>query len=257
MEAKAVPRRDIPKTAHKGFKVHAVITTYNDHVSLPFTLDSVKDSVDSIIIVDGAYKSYLKNYLRYEKDAKPWSTDGTLEMIKILQKNLPPITLIETPNGQPWMNQVEKRNASIEAVPTKDWFIIVDSDEMLYGAINEGVNEVMDSGCIQGSVPLYNVGLDISGLRMFWHPRIFLKLPGMHYARKHWYLYDYADRLIEVEYPLWHTNFFVLAHLKILKDFRRLTPHESYMLQLQKSGWLEPVFDDDLKKGEEVKQLAY
>jgi hypothetical protein len=244
-------KRDFSRAKHDGFKIHAIICTYNDHVSLPFALDSVKDSVDSIIVADGAYKKYYENYSQFNASAKPWSTDGTLEMLKILQKDLPPITLIETPNGEPWLNQVVKRNALIDAVPDKDWFIVLDSDEMLYGAVKEGVQEVMDSGCIQGSVPLYNIGLSMSALRMFWHPRIFLKLPGMHYARKHWYIYDFADRMLESEYPLWHTNFFVLAHLKVLRDFRRLSLHERYMLQMSEYGWMEPTFDDDFKKGGE------
>ena len=250
-----MPLRDTSRLKHDGFKLHAVICTFNDHVPLPFALDSVKDSVDSIIVADGAYKKYHEHWLTFDKSVKPYSTDGTLEMLKILQKDLPPIKLIETPNGEPWLNQVEKRNALIDAVPDKDWFIVVDSDEMLYGAVNEGVQEVMDSGCIQGAVPLYNIGMSASGLKMFWHPRIFLKLPGMHYARKHWYLYDFANRMLETEYPLWNTNLFVLAHLKILKDFRRLTPHESYMLQMQKSGWMEPTFDKDFET--EVKIHEY
>ena len=254
-----MPRRDIQKTKREDYKLHAVICTYNDHVPLPFTLDSVKDSVDNIIIADGAYQKYYENMLQYEPDCKPYSTDGTLEIIKILRKQLPPITLIETPNGKPWVNQVVKRNALIDAVPDKDWFIVLDSDEMVYGAVNEGVQEIMESGCIQGAAPLYNIGLSVSALKMFWHPRVFCKLPGMHYARKHWHLYDFANRVLETEYPLWNTNFFVLAHLKILKDFRRLTPHEGYMLQMGKLGWLEPTFDSDLKKDcdGEVNVLEY
>jgi len=225
------------------FNIHALICTYNDHVSLPFALDSVKDSVDSIIIADGAYKLYLKNYLRYDKTVKAWSTDGTLEMLSILSKDLPPIKLIECPNGKPWINQTQKRTALIDAVPPKDWFLILDSDEMFYGDITGGIDEVMSSGCIAGRVPLYNVGLDLSGMIPFWHPRIFLKLPGMHYERKHWFICDFANRIIEQEYPIWATDRFVLAHLKVFRHHRRMAPHMSYMLQLGVGGWLEPQSD--------------
>ena len=236
------------------FKIHALICTYNDHVTLPLTLDSVKDHVDNIIIADGAYKAYLQNYLKFDKTVKPYSTDGTLELIELFKKkqNLP-ITLINCPNNRPWKNQVVKRTALLNAVPDKDWFVILDSDEMLYGGVKEGINEVMSSGCIQGHIPLFNVGLDTSGYIPFWHPRIFLKLPGMHYERKHWLLCDFAHRIIEQTYPTWGTNKCVLAHLKVFRNHRRLAPHMQYMLDMSEKGWLEPdskVFKSEYEDGE-------
>jgi len=241
----------------KTFSIHALINTYNDHVSLPFALDSVRDVADSIIVADGAYKAYYKNYLKFDKKVKPWSTDGTLEMLDILQRDLPPIKLIECPDGKPWVNQVVKRTALLDAVPVKDWFLILDSDEMFYGDIVGGVNEIMSSGCIAGHVPLFNIGLDMSGLIPFWHPRVFLKLPGMHYERKHWFLCDFAHRVIEQSYPMWGTNRFVMAHFKMFRHHRRLAPHMSYMLDMGKSGWQEPqsrLFKSELEMEEsEVK----
>jgi len=221
------------------FQIHALVNTYNDHISLPFTLNSIRDVVDTIIVADGAYEAYYKTYRKFEKDAKPWSTDSTLQMLKIIPK-LPPIKLIECPNHKPWKNQCVKRTALLDAVPSKDWFIIVDCDEMLFGDVTRGINEIMGSGCIAGRVPLYNVGLDVSGYVPFWHPRIFLKLPGMHYSRKHWLLCDFAERVIEMEYPVWTSDAFVLTHLKVLKHYRRLAPHQSYMNKMSTLGWLEP-----------------
>jgi hypothetical protein len=236
--------RDISpvKDPDQCFKIHALVCTYNDHVSLPFTLDSVKDVVDSIIVADGAYKLYYQTYKKYFPDSEPWSTDGTLEMLNIFP-DLPPVKLIQCPDGKPWKNQCVKRTALLDAVPDKDWFIVLDSDEMLYsdsGGVVSGVYEIMQSGCIAGRVPLYNVGLDISGMITFWHPRIFLKLPGMHYSRKHWLLCDYAERVVESEYPVYATNTFVLTHLRVLRHHRRIAPHMSYMLKLSGRGWLEP-----------------
>ncbi len=237
-------------TEPEPFKIHALICVYNDHVALPFALDSVKDVCDSIIVADGAYDLYYKHYRKYDKNAKPWSTDGTLEILKSIP-NLPPITLIECPNGKPWKNQVVKRNALLNAVPIKDWFLILDSDEMFYGSVKKGVWEIMTSGCIAGRVALYNVGLDISGLIPFWHPRIFLKLPGMHYQRKHWLLCDWAERVIEVDYPVHATDSFVLAHFKVFKDHRRLAPHMSYMVDMSSKGWLEPKSEFFMKQKKE------
>jgi hypothetical protein len=241
------------------FKIHALLATYNDHTALPFALDSVKDVVDSIIVADGAYQKYYDNYLQYQRYFKykvePWSTDGTLEMLDILQRDLPPIKVIKTPKGKPWLNQVVKRTALLDAVPSKDWFLILDSDEMFYGDVKGAVNEIMSSGCIAGCVPLYNLGLDVSGFIPFWHPRIFLKLPGMHYARKHWFLSDYAERVIEHTYPLWYSNRCVMAHFKLFKDHRRSAPHMSYMLDMGKSGYQEPhakLFKAEPEEAEEV-----
>jgi len=140
----------------------------------------------------------------------------------------------------------------LDAVPPKDWFLILDCDEMFYGDVVGGVTEIMNSGCIAGCVPLYNVGMDVSGLVPFWHPRIFLKLPDMHYERKHWLLCDFAHRVIENEYPLWYSNRFVMAHLKIFRDHRRLAPHMSYMLDMSEQGWQEPQSNVFKTETEEV-----
>jgi hypothetical protein len=224
----------------KPFKIHGVIATYNDHMTLPLALDSMKGVCDSIIIADGAYQKYFDTYSKFDKSAKPWSTDGTLEIIEALRPHLPPIQLIKTPNGKPWVNQVVKRTALLDAVPDKDWFIVLDCDEQLFGDVIGGVNEIMSSGCIAGFVPLYNIGLDMNGLLPFWHPRVFLKLPGMHYERKHWFLCDYAHRVIEHSCPIYGSNRFVLAHFKVFRDAKRLAPHMSYMLDMGKGGFQEP-----------------
>jgi len=220
-------------------QTHALINVYNDHAILPLTLSSVKDHVDSIIIADGAYAKYYTAYRQHDPAAKPWSTDGTLEILKVIP-HLPPIKLIECPDGEPWRNQCVKRTALLDAVPEGDWFIVLDSDEMLYGDVEGGLNEIMRSGCIVGTTPIYNPGLDVSAMKPYWHPRTFLKLDGMHYARKHWLLRDYAHRVVEVEYPVKWTDRFVLTHLKVFKDRGRLIPHMGYLHMMSIDGWLEP-----------------
>ena len=223
-------------------RIHALINIYNDHVFLPLAIDSVRDSVTSIIIADGAYQKYLVHYRKSVSSAKPWSTDGTREIVEALSKQdgMPPMKMIDCPGGQPWKNQTVKRTALLDAVPVRDWFIVLDADEMLYGNVDGAVEEVMGSGCIAGCMPLFNPGMDMNSLIAVWHPRIFLKLPDMYYERKHWFLCDFADRVIEHSYPLWFTNQCVLAHFKIFKHHRRLAPHMSYMLDMSKEGWQEP-----------------
>ena len=206
---------------------------------LPITLASVKQHVDDIIVADGSYELYYREYRKHHPDAKPWSTDGTLQMLQYIP-DLPPIKLIECPDAKPWLNQCVKRTALLNEVPEGDWFIILDSDEMLFGKVETGLHKIMASGCIAGQVPLYNPGLDASMMKPFWHPRVFLKIDGMHYFRKHWLLRDYAGRVIEVDYPVTWTDSFVIAHLKAFKEEGRATPHYGYMEMMSEAGWIEP-----------------
>jgi len=202
-------------------------------------LNSIKDEVDSIIVADGAYQFYYENYVKYDESAQPWSTDGSLEIIKGI-RGLPETHILMCPNGKPWKNQCDKRNALIDAVPNDDWFIILDADEMLIGDIAVGLQNIFDSGCVVANVPLYNVGLDLARIHPFWHPRVFLKMPGMHYSGTHWLLRDAFDRIIETVYPLKTIDDFVLVHFKWLKKQDRLKQHQKYMRRMGAQGWLEP-----------------
>lgn len=220
-------------------KIHVLMNIYNDHVFLPLALSSVQYAANYIIVADGPYKQYYKEYLKYFPDAKPWSTDGSREMFDII-KDLPPVKMIEPPNGEPWENQCVKRTALLDAVPEGDWFVVLDSDEMFYGQFTEGMQEFIESGCIAGCTPIYNAGLDVSQMVPVWHPRMFLKIEGMHYDRKHFILCDFAQRRISGTYPMMWTDKFVLCHMKTFKSGGRLLPHLSYMEKKSIDGWMEP-----------------
>jgi hypothetical protein len=221
-------------------KVHAVLNLYNDRAFLSACLESVKDNVDSIIVADGAYALYFDQYKHYHPNAQPWTTDGSLEIIKAL-KDLPPVKIIECPDGKPWLNQCIKRTALIDAVPPGDWFIIIDADNMLIGNVGEGLYEIQTSGCVVGGTPYYNPGLTAASLRTYWHPWIYQKSEGMHYDMTHWFLMDKYDRVIESTYPIFWTERFVYVHFKAFKLRERLQPHEDYMDILGPRGWLEPL----------------
>jgi len=210
---------------------------------LSAALDSIREHVDSIIIADGAYQLYYDNYLSYDSKVKPWSTDGSLEIVEAF-KDLPPTKIIECPDGKPWVNQAVKRTALVDAVPDGDWFIIVDADHVLKGDIDEGMEEIYDSGCAAARVPWINVGLDNERMATFWHPLIFEKMPGMYYRHKHWHLRDKFDRIIEENYPIKWIDRFVYVHLKAFKRVERILPHQDYMRLLQPVGWIEPNDSD-------------
>lgn len=221
-------------------KHYAIVNVYNDRMFLATMLESIVDYVDYIVFADGAYQDYYDNIVKYDPAVKPWSTDGTLEIIEAFN-GLPPHKILHCPNHKPWVNQNEKRNALLDAVPNGDWFTIMDADVMLQGDIAEGYEEYYDSGCVQGSCPYYHLGLDVSRFKMFWHPRAFLKMEGMHYKGTHWQLRDRFNRIMPERYPTKHTDKFVRVHFKYFKVPSKLIPHQDYMYQHSEKGWLENV----------------
>jgi len=239
----------------------ALICIYNDRMFLGACLESLVDVVDGIIVADGAYRVYYEHYRQFDLEAKPWSTDGSIEIIKAF-RGIPPVTWVKQPEPEPnsdleadcWENQTVKRTALINAVPVGDWFVIIDSDEMLSGDAQEGIEEIMDSGCIVGNTPIYTPGLQADRLIPRWHPRIFRKVDGMHYKGTHWHLRDRWERVIEVKYPVHYTDRFAFTHFKGFKSQTRLIPHQNYMIDLAERGWLEPQDFLDVSMGRKLNE---
>jgi len=221
--------------------VHCLLNIYNDYATVGMAVHSIKDNVKTIIVADGAYRKYFETYRKYEKDAKPWSTDGSIQVLQAIPDVKPKLKLIECPCGEPWENQCVKRTALLDAVPEGEWFIILDSDEMMYGDVKPALRHIRVCGCIAGSMPMYTPGLDAGNFWPMWHPRVFLKLSGMNYSRKHWLLRDEHNRVIEKSYPVQWTDRMVLVHLKAFRGGRRLLPHLGYMHMMSLDGWLEPM----------------
>jgi hypothetical protein len=228
-------------------KLHALLNIYNDRSFLGACLESLKDTVDKIIVADGAYQLYFERYKEFVPDAQPYSTDGSMQIIGDF-KGLPDTTYLFSPDGREktWQNQTLKRSALIEAVPVGDWFIIIDADEMIMGDFQESMEAIYDSGCIVNSCPLYNPGTHVERVIPQWHPRVFKKLPGMHYKGTHWHLRDQYERIIEDKYPIFWTDKFAFVHFKSFKDQTRLIPHSNYMVDLMNRGWQEPKDVNDV-----------
>jgi glycosyltransferase involved in cell wall biosynthesis len=222
-------------------RLHALLNIYNDAEFLPACLTSLKDVVDEIVVADGAYDLYFKRYKEFNPDARPFSTDGSIEIINAL-RGLPRTVYLHNPDGREvtWKNQVVKRTALLDAVPVGDYFIIIDADEMLMGDVQESLERFYDSGCVVGSQPLYNPGTHMERVIPQWHPRVFRKLPNMHYKGTHWHLRDQYERIIEDKYPIFWTDNFAIVHFKSFKDQTRLIPHQNYMVDLLNRNWQEP-----------------
>jgi len=222
-------------------KVHLLLNVYNDYSTLGLAVNSVKDYVDRIIVADGAYQLYYETMRQFQKDVEPWSTDGSIEVLRAIPDIQGKLEVINCPSNECWENQCVKRTALLDAVPEGDWFIILDSDEMLYGDVEPALRHIRSSGCIAGATPMYTPGLDAGQLWPIWHARVLLKLSGMNYSRKHWNLRDEHNRIIEKCYPVQWTDFMVLVHLKVFRGGKRLLPHLGYMHMMSLDGWLEPM----------------
>lgn len=228
-------------------KVHALLNLYEDRTFLAACLESIKDSVDEVIVADGAYELYFERYRVFVPQAKPMSTDGSLEILKSF-RGLPDLKILNPPQGTDkcWLNQTVKRTALIDAVPTGDWFVIIDADEMIAGDLQEGLEHTYDSGCVVSNCPLYNPGTQVERLHKEWHPRVFKKLEGMKYVGTHWHLRDKFERIMEEVYPMFWTDMYAIVHFKPFKDQTRLIPHANYMADLMQRGWIEPRDVDDV-----------
>jgi len=220
-------------------QIHLLLNLYNDYSTLGLCINSVKDYVDYITVADGAYAKYFEEYKRFVKDAKPYSTDGSVEILRAIPDIQGKLKFIEHDGA--WENQCVKRTALLDSVADGDWFIVLDSDELLHGDVGDALKHIRYSGCIAGSMPMYTPGLDAGGFWPLWHPRVFQKLPGMKYTRKHWNLSDRYNRIIEKSYPVQWTDRMVLVHLKVFRGGKRLYPHLSYMNMMSIDGWMEPM----------------
>ncbi len=230
-------------------KLHAVVNLYNDRTFLPAMLESIREVVDVIHVVDGAYTQYLQHYKAFVPTAQPYSTDGSIQIIQAMP-DLPSLDFHKPPNDQCWENQAEKRNFLINLVPDDDAFLIIDADEMFMGDPQEALEKFYESGCLAMQTPLYTPGLQSDRVIPRWHPRVFIKRPKMHYKGTHWHLRDRAERIIEEKYPMFFTDLVALVHLKSFKDQSRLIPHQNYMLTLAERGWAELPGKAKQKEGE-------
>jgi hypothetical protein len=69
-------------------------------------LESIREVVDSLIVVDGAYTAYLEHYRAFVPTANAWSTDGSIEIINALEIS-PKYAFLGHLEKTCWENQAE------------------------------------------------------------------------------------------------------------------------------------------------------
>lgn len=128
-------------------KVVGVLIIHNDSSLLEQTLLSVKDYIDELVIVDGAYE-WVAPFCELNGEDPEKSTDN---LIRIVEKSKIPYKYY----SGVWGSETHKRKFSIDIVES-DYIMLVDSDE-LFDLKKDEILSFFNSGKIIGECyfPLY------------------------------------------------------------------------------------------------------
>jgi hypothetical protein len=151
----------------------ACYNVFNEARHLEESLKSLRDKVDLIVVVDGAYKKFAHK--------NSFSTDGTLEIAKRYADHL--FLMAE-------VSEIEKRNRYLIGIPG-DVYIQVDGHEIWRGEIDP---------TIMGN---WRVKVKMGD---GWHvfDKMFRHYNGIHYKKHHYQLFvgDKPLNIGQSEYPL-------------------------------------------------------
>lgn len=133
----------------------------NEETYLPKCLNSIKDIVDEIIIVDTG------------------STDKTVDIAKSFGAKV---------YYFPWNNNFsEARNESLKYA-TKDWILILDGDDEIYAKDQENLKDLLNKQLDENSIyyfetlNYYGDTIDDNSITINLNPRLFKNNQGTHYA---------------------------------------------------------------------------
>lgn len=150
------------------------MNVFNEATYIAKAIESVCDVADEIRVYDGAYADYPHD--------TPYSTDGTLEIVKALAKKCDKIKLFTV--EECWKSQIAKRNAMFEGLEEGDYFLKLDGDEYITNAEEIRSHLDCDVGWVWSLSNIYNP---------YMTARIFRYQKGMHYAGRHHWLYNGND----------------------------------------------------------------
>jgi len=162
-------------------RVIVIMSVYNEVRNIEKGIRSVIDQVDQIHVWDGAFKPYPHD--------KPWSTDGTIELVKKLAKENDKIVLHEC--KETWEGQIEKRTAMFSNGKAGDYFVVLDGDEYITNPEDIRLiiqTQDLDVGWAWTISNLYQDPVRIA--------RIIKWQEGLHFAGRHHWLFDGKNDLI-------------------------------------------------------------
>lgn len=150
----------------------ATIVTYNDIETIEACIDSVKDKVDRIVVIDGKYRDFPGEY--------EMSTDGTVEYIGSVAGDYNiTFRFVER------LDEVAKRNVYLAYLKNGDVCLNLDADEMLTGDIPE-----LDTD--MGRIMIGERGQTRRHLRTC---RFFRFRDGLHYWGRHTLILDKDEKV--------------------------------------------------------------
>lgn len=148
------------------------MNVFNEALHIKKAIESVVEYADEVRVYDGAYKDYPHD--------KPYSTDGTIKLVKELALKYSNIKLVEV--TEPWNNQIEKRTAMFDELQEGDYFLKLDGDEYISNPEEIRKNLDLDIGWCWTFSNIYP--------NPYMTARIFRYQKGLHYAGRHHWLYN-------------------------------------------------------------------
>ena len=149
--------------------IQACVIFYNDgHSLIQDCLRSIKGKVDYIVSVDGPFAEFPHLSIP--------SSDGSLE----IAQNYSDMVIGST---TPWINQAEKRNASLNQDFNPDYFLVIDTDEIFWGDLPP---ELWQDRYTINFEEHFSDGMVLHLPR----PRLFRNVPGLHYHLKHNHIFQ-------------------------------------------------------------------
>ena len=157
-------------------EIVGAICTFESEKTLGRTLESIRDLVDRVIIVDGSWEGFA-DY--------PESKDGTLAIAEAWDK---PHTIIRNNAGAPYKTEMAKRSLYLarDLVNEGDWLLIIDDDEYVTQGANLTRKFLENTNLTHHTAVIWRKIADGQWSRTGEHVRCIKYVPGMKYGINPW-----------------------------------------------------------------------
>lgn len=149
---------------------------FNEFPQILFSINSICDYVDKIIVVDGPFIGFPHTSLV--------STDGTLEALKHFGEKIEYITVKEA------MRQPDKLSMFFGV--ESDWYFILGGDEVAVGNVKAGFDKVRNSPDLTFSIVIRDIKREPVGT----YPRFVKYQEGLHFNEVHWLIRNKANEIV-------------------------------------------------------------
>ncbi len=160
-------------------EIVACISAFNAEATIARTLDSLKELVDRVIVVDGAWEGFA-DY--------PESKDATIQIAESYNGNPFTVTILRNTTGAPYRSEMEKRPKYLDPTLLKqgDYILYIDDDEFVcQGALQTRKVILATKETHHGAVVWTKVE-DGKWNRMGEYVRLIQYVPGMKYGVNPW-----------------------------------------------------------------------